>query len=87
MENNLTEAEKIDYIYNNLYKKEKKDRISTYIKWWTRLFFVVYLLYFYFYTIPAIKKDIIDSLKIEMPEINKNQIINKAKDMFNFDNK
>ncbi|PIE85233.1 hypothetical protein CSA08_03165 [Candidatus Gracilibacteria bacterium] len=87
MKKELSQEEKIDYIYNTLYKREKRYIINLYIKWGIRVFVILYLLYFYFYTIPALKEEIINSLKIKMPEINKEQIINKTKDIFNFDNK
>lgn len=71
MENQtLSQEQKIDYIYETLKKKEKTEKINTYIKWGFRVFLLIYLVYFYKFALPTM----MDSLKsIIKPEININQ--------------
>jgi len=81
MSKNISQEDKINYIYKTMYKKEKREQIIFYTKLLIWLFFILYLLYLYYIVIPAFKKDLIESLKIEIPKINKEAIIDSGKNL------
>ena len=63
MNKTLTIEEKIDYIYNTLKKNERKALISWVLKWWFRLFILIYMYYFITVWLP----NMIDRMIPEMP--------------------
>lgn len=81
MSKKISTEEKIDYIYKNLYKKERREKIIFYSKLLVAIIFILYLMYIYYIVIPAFKKDLIESLKIELPTINKEKIIDTGKNI------
>ena len=64
MQENITQEEKIDYIYTTLKKQESRVFRGTIFKWWFRIFMLLYIVYFIKVWLPAM----IDSLMPTMPE-------------------
>lgn len=62
--------EKLDYIYERLKKQERKERLWMLFKWGSRIFIILSLLYLYYIKLPALKADIIESLKPDLPSIS-----------------
>jgi len=80
---NLTQEEKINYIFETLQKQEKRDFRRTLIKTIFRIFIILYFIYFYFFwfakLLDFVNKEIKDNLKID---INSQEIINNIKENF-----
>jgi len=79
----LTQEEKIDYIYENLIKNEKKIFWGNIVKWSFRLIIVLYLLYLYYILIPGMFQKLKEKLTPRLPEINTSEIREKVKSLFN----
>ena len=43
MENNLTTEQKIDFIYEKIVAREKKEKTALMVKWGFRIFILLYL--------------------------------------------
>lgn len=71
-----TIEEKINYIYDRMKKQQKVENFALIIKWGTRLLIVLSILYFFFIKLPALKDDIIDWLKPDIPSFNTEDISN-----------
>lgn len=79
--------EKIDYIYARMKKQQKLELVWTILKWWTRLFLVLSLLYFFFVKLPVLKDEIVDSITPEVPtfdveSISNSDVLNTIKSRF-----
>jgi len=68
--------EKIDYIYTRMRKQQKVETFAVIVKWGTRVFIVLSIAYFFFVKLPALKDDIINSLKPDIPSFNTESITN-----------
>jgi len=64
MQENKTQEEKIDYIYQTLKKQESRVLRATLFKWGFRLFILLYLIYFIKVGLPLM----IDSMIPSIPE-------------------
>lgn len=89
MENlQLTQEEKIDYIFKTLQIQEKRETRKIIWKILFRIFIVLYLIYFYFFWITKIldmvNKQIKDNFKVE---IDSKEILNNLKDSMINNNK
>jgi len=60
--NQVTQEEKIDYIYNTLKKNEKKALYGTVFKWLFRIFILVYIYYFITSWLPNMIKNFAPTL-------------------------
>ncbi|MDD3144638.1 MAG: hypothetical protein PHV23_00845 [Candidatus Gracilibacteria bacterium] len=82
MENlQLTQEEKIDYIFKTLQKQEKRETRKLIGKTLFRIFIVIYLIYFYMFgfskILDMINKQIKENFKVE---VDSKEILNNFKD-------
>lgn len=82
MENlQLTQEEKIDYIFKTLQKQEKRETRKLIWKTLFRIFIVIYLIYFYMFwfskILDMINKQIKENFKVE---VDSKEILNNFKD-------
>lgn len=88
MENNISLEEKIDFIYKKLKKDEKNRKIKLFIKYFSRLSFILIIIYMYFFWINQIinwvKKSILEfwNLKKDNTIEYINQKTENIKDFF-----
>lgn len=72
MNENISQEEKIDYIYTTLKKQESRAFRAMLFKWTFRLFIVLYLIYFIKIWLPLM----IDSMIPDMPTFSATKSIN-----------
>ncbi len=54
MQEQLTTEQKIDIIYDKIIAREKKERTAIFIKWWVRVFMILYIAYFFMFALPSL---------------------------------
>lgn len=57
-----TTQEKIDYIYERMKKEEQRSKIKLFSRWMFRLMIIMYFVYLYNYTLPALKQSFYDAM-------------------------
>ncbi len=82
MENlQLSQEEKIDYIFKTLQKQEKREIRKLILKTFFRIFIVIYLIYFYMFWFSKILNIINEQIKENFKvEIDSKEILNNLKD-------
>ena len=81
MENlQLSQEEKIDYIFKTLQKQEKREIRKLILKTFFRIFIVIYLIYFYMFWFSKILNIINEQIKENFKvEIDSKEILNNLK--------
>ncbi len=76
----LSQEQKIHYIYTTLKKREKQEKIQRIIKWGFRIFIIAYLYYFIMIMLPGMIQDMIPDMP-SMPS-SENLNIESVKNLF-----
>ena len=70
MQDNLTTEQKIDFIYNKILERERREKTALFVKWWFRLFIIFYLGYFFMFGLPKLMETIKSAMTPNIAEIN-----------------
>ncbi len=70
MNDNLTTEQKIDIIYDKIIARERREKTWLFIKWWFRLFILLYLWYFFLFGLPKLMENIKTAMTPNIAEIN-----------------
>jgi hypothetical protein len=76
---NITQEQKLDYIYETLKKQEVRQKRQTLVKWIFRALLLVYAIYAYKVMFPYLKETLIGAIK---PDIGIDA--GKIKDLLNY---
>ena len=70
MQEHLTTEQKIDFIYNKILEREKKEKKALIVKWGFRIFILLYIWYFFLFALPKLMDSIKSTFTPNMAEIN-----------------
>ena len=70
MQESLTTEQKIDIIYDKIIAREKREKTAVFVKWWFRIFILLYLGYFFLFGLPKLVETVKSAMTPNMAEIN-----------------
>ena len=70
MQDNLTTEQKIDIIYDKIIARERKEKTAVFVKWWFRLFILLYIGYFFLFWLPKLMENFKTAMTPNIAEIN-----------------